>query len=81
MIATTRRGTGSREAMSVTASASVGATTAPRVNAAAQENPGMNSCATAATPHVVAITRPSARNEIARTFVRRSFSEVKKAAE
>ena len=55
---TTRRGTPSRPAIDVAASGSVGATTAPRMNASCQERPATTSCATSATPPIVANTSP-----------------------
>ena len=80
MIETTRRGTPTRRATSVAASASVGETIAPSVNAPPSESP-ITSCATPATPHVVATTSPTASSEIGRRFARRSRRPVKNAAE
>ncbi len=77
---TIRRGAPSRPAISVAASASVGETTAPSVNATGHERP-IHSCATTATTPIVAATRPNARNAIGRRFVRRSRSDVKNAPE
>ena len=79
MIATIRRGTPSRRAIAVAAIGSVGETIAPSVNAAAHGSP-TTSCATTATATVVASTSPIASRPIGRMFVRRSRSEVKKAA-
>ena len=81
MIAITRRGTLTRRITSVAASASVGETTAPSVNASPHERPEMSACETSATVHVVTATRPIASSEIGRRFARRSRRPVKKAAE
>jgi len=81
MIETTRRGSVRRRATSVAASASVGETIAPSVNAPAHESRGTAACATTATPSVVAATSPNASNEIGRRFARRSRSPVKNADE
>ena len=75
-----RLGMLNRCATSVAASASVGETTAPSVNAAAHESP-IALCATTATPPVVTSTRPIASSEIGRMFARRSRRPVKNAAE
>ena len=78
---TTRRGMPSRLAIDVAAIGSVGETIAPRTNAAGHDRPSTTACATTATATVVATTSPTASCEIARTFARRSRSEVKNAAE
>ena len=75
-----RCGRATRPAISVTARASVGETTAPSVNAAGHERPSQP-WATTATPVIVAPTSPNASSEIGRRFERRSRSEVKNAAE
>ena len=80
MSETIRRGAPTRDAISVAASASVGETIAPSVNATAHERP-IHSCATTATAVIVAPTRPNARNAIGRLFSRRPRSEVKNAPE
>ena len=80
MIETMRRGAPRRDAISVAASASVGETTAPSVNATAHGRP-IQAWATTATVPIVAATRPKARNAMGRRFVRRSRSDVKNAPE
>ena len=80
MIETTRRGAPTRRAISVAASASVGETIAPSVNALAQPSPTC-SCATQAMPSVVATVSPTASSEIGRRFARRSRRPVKNAEE
>ena len=80
-IVTRRRGTFSRCAIEVAAIGSVGDTIAPSTTAACQDRSGMSACAIAATPKVVAITRPIASIEIDLRFARRSRSDEKKAAE
>ena len=60
---TIRRGAPSRDAISVAASASVGDTIAPSVNATAHGRP-IPACATTATAVIVAATRPRASNMI-----------------
>ena len=77
---TMRRGTPSRPAISVAASASVGETIAPSVNATGQDRP-THSCATRATAAIVTPTKPNASKAIARRYVRKSRSEVKNAPE
>src|SRR5918996_2899231 len=66
--------------MAVAASGSVGETIAPSTNALDQGRPSTSSCATTATPTLVAATSPIASNEIERVLARRSRSEVKNAA-
>ena len=66
--------------MAVAATASGGDTIAPRTNAAGQPRPGTIACATAATPAVVASTRPTARRVMGRRFAWKSRSDVKYAA-
>ena len=80
MIETMRRGAPSRRVISVAASASVGETIAPSVNATAHER-WIHSCATSPTAAIVVPTRPNARSEIGRLFARRSRSDVKNAPE
>src|SRR5919106_183473 len=53
---------------------------APSTNALDQGRPSTSSCATTATPTLVAATSPIASNEIERVLARRSRSEVKNAA-
>jgi hypothetical protein len=79
-IVTIRRGTPRRRAIAVAARGSVGATTAPSTNEAAQLR-SVTACATSATASIVATTRPIARKPIGLMFARRSRSPVKKAAE
>ena len=55
----TTRGAPRRRKTLVAARASVGATIAPSVNAAAQPSPGTSACATTATTTIVKTTRPS----------------------
>ena len=74
------RGTPRRRNTEVAASASVGATMAPSVNAAAQPSPGTSACATAATMTVVSRTSPTDSRAIGQRFVRRSRSGVSNAA-
>jgi hypothetical protein len=57
--------------IAVAATASGGDTMAPSTNAAAHDMP-VNSCATAATRHVVNSTSPTASIEIGRQFPRKS---------
>ena len=66
--------------ISVAASASVGDTIAPSVNATAHERP-IHSCATTATAVIVVATSPKASSETGRLFFRNSRSEVKNAPE
>ena len=80
MIETMRRGAPSLRVISVAASASVGETIAPSVNATAHDR-CTHSCATTPTTAIVAATSPNASSEIGRLFARRSRSEVKKAPE
>ena len=54
----------------VPASGSVGETTAPSTNAAAQGRPGMAACATTATANMVASTRPIESSMIGRRLRR-----------
>ena len=79
-IVTSLRGTPRRRAIEVAARGSVGETIAPSTNALPHESPSTNVWATTATPTVVATTRPTASAVIGRALVRRSRSEVKKAA-
>jgi hypothetical protein len=79
-VVTIRRGTPRRRAISVAASGSVGATTAPSTNDGAHPSP-TTAWATAATARTVASTAPIARKEIAPTFTRRSRRDVKNVAE
>ena len=76
-IVTTRRGTPSRWKIAVAATASGGATIAPRANAAGQPMPGMSVWATTATMTIVVRTRPIERRPIARRFALKSRIEVK----
>ena len=73
------RGTPRRRAIVVAASASVGPTIAPSVNAAAQLKPSIHSCATTATAHIVASTSPIASRLIGRRLARRSRRLAKNA--
>jgi hypothetical protein len=66
--------------MVVAASGSVGDTTAPSVNAAAQGSPGTSAWAAAATATTVTAPGPIESIEIARASRRRSRGEEKKAA-
>ncbi len=77
---TIRRGTVSRPAMALAATASGGATMAPSAIATAQDVPGISTRATQATASALPITRPMAREPIEPTFSRRRRSGVKKAA-
>jgi len=79
MIATSRRGTPSLEAMAVAATASVGATIAPITKHVGQERPEIPSWQAAATVTIVTSTRPMARNDSGRAFRRSSRSDVKNA--
>ena len=74
---TTRRGIRRRFPTAVADTASGGETMAPRAMASAQPMPGNRTCATAATPPVVASTSPTARREIGLRFCRNSRNEVK----
>ena len=76
----TRRGTPNRRPIADAAMGSVGDTTAPSTNAAGHDRP-MTPCATAATATIVAVTSPTASNEIGLRFCRSSRSPVLKAAE
>ncbi len=76
-IVTTRRGTPSRWKIAVAATASGGATIAPRAKAAGQPRPGMSAWATSATAAVVVRTSPTDRRPIARRFFLKSRIEVK----
>ena len=67
--------------IAVAASGSVGATIAPRANAAAQGRPSTIAWATTATAKVVTRTSPIESIEIARRSARRSRSDEKNAAE
>ena len=79
-IVTIRRGTPSRWKIDVAATASGGATIAPRVSAAARPMPGIMAFATRPTASVVNSTRPTARRRIGRAFARKSRIGVKYAA-
>ncbi len=76
-----RRGTAWRRAMAVAATGSVGATIAPRANAAAHERSSITACATTATVTVVPITSPIASMEMLRRSALRSRRLAKNAAE
>ena len=76
---TWRRGTSSLRMIIAPASGSVGETIAPSTNATSQDMPGMSSCATSATAHIVTSTRPMLVSEIGRRFWRRSPRLAKKA--
>ncbi len=76
MIATTWRGRPTRFAISDAASGSVGATTAPRTNAAGQDMPRTTTCATTATVATVAKTRPMDSDAIGRNCRRSSRIDV-----
>ena len=65
--------------ISAGATASVGETMAPSTNDSAQPSP-ITACATAATANIVARTTPMDSSAMGRALVRRSLSEVKKAA-
>ena len=78
---TTRRGASWRRAIAVAAIGSVGATIAPSVNAAAHDRPSIRTCATTATAHIVASTRPTASSEIGRRSRLSSCRFAKNAAE
>src|SRR5262245_5005895 len=78
---TIRLGTPSRRMIAVAAIGSVGATAAPRTNAAAHDISSTHMCATTATAHVVNTTSPIARAPIGRTLARSSRSDVKNADE
>jgi hypothetical protein len=76
---TIRRGTPNRRAIAVAAIGSVGATTAPSTNEAGQLRP-VARWATAATPSIVATTRPIASRPIGFRFARKSRRLVKNDA-
>ena len=78
---TIRRGTLSRCAIAVAATASVGETIAPSTNAVPQLIPPMAAWATTATVTIVASTSPIASRDIGRRFARMSRSDEKNAAE
>ena len=65
--------------IAVEAIGSVGATTAPRTNAALHDSPPIAAWATTATVTVVATTSPTARMPIERAFALRSRTDVKNA--
>ena len=76
---TTRRGIPTRRAIAVAATASGGATTAPRASAAGQPI-GSSQCATAPTASVVTMTSTTESSTIGRVLARKSMSEVRIAA-
>ena len=80
MMVTRRCGIPSRSAMATDATASVGETMAPRVNATAHGNPGSAAWATAPTASVVANTRPTASSPIGRRLALKSRHEVSQAS-
>ena len=60
----------------VTATGSGGEMIAPSTRADVQGSAGTSACATAATVHIVAMTRPIERREIERRFLRKSRQDV-----
>ncbi len=76
-IVTTRRGRPTRRATAVVATASGGATTAPRAKAAAKDRPGTTQRATTATTSAVNATSPTDSRPIGRRLRRTSMSEVR----
>jgi hypothetical protein len=74
---TSRRGSPSRCAMAVAATASGGEMMAPSAKAAGQPIAGAMACTTSATTPVVASTRPTASRPIGRALSSSSRGEVK----
>ena len=75
-----RRGMPTLRAMTVAATASVGATTAPSANAAASDAAGTTHHVTSPTTTIVKATRPTDSSAMACRFARKSTSEVRIAA-
>ncbi len=80
MIVATRSGTPRRRITEVAATGSVGPTTAPSTNAAAQDMPA-TSWATTATATIVATTSPTARSVISPATRRSAWVEARYASE
>jgi hypothetical protein len=79
-IDTMRRGMPTRRAVVVAATASVGATTAPRAKAAASDTAGTAHHTATPTTSVVNATRPTDSSTIAWRLARKSTSDVRIAA-
>jgi hypothetical protein len=75
-IVTIRRGRPTRRAIVVAATASGGATTAPRANATAHST-SITACTITAVPAVVNSTRPTLSSAIGLLFVVKSTSDVR----